>query len=158
MNNKINQITILISQIQNAHNSELTVAQEWMLEHVKDPELKKKVPKLSVVAYHILDTLSQHQELTGIKIAQELGVTRGGITRAARKMQDEKLIVAVRHEDNKKNIYYQLTPEGQKIARLHAEMHQELYRQLQEKISTDFTSDELDSIIRFLSYIKDHVM
>ena len=72
MNNKINQITILISQIQNAHNSELTVAQEWMLEHVKDPELKKKVPKLSVVAYHILDTLSQHNELTGIKIAQEL--------------------------------------------------------------------------------------
>ena len=110
------------------------------------------------MAYHILDTLSQHNELTGIKIAQELGVTRGGITRAARKMQDEKLIVAVRHEDNKKNIYYQLTPEGQKIARLHAEMHQELYRQLQEKISTDFTSDELDSIIRFLSYIKDHVM
>ena len=43
MNNKINQITILISQIQNAHNSELTVAQEWMLDHVKDDDLKKTV-------------------------------------------------------------------------------------------------------------------
>lgn len=158
MNNKINQITILISQIQNAHNNELTVAQEWMLSHVKDNQLRQIIPKMSVISFHILDTLNKQSELTGIKIAQQLGVTRGGITRAARKMQDADLIYTTRHPDNKKNIYYRLTPKGQQLADLHSKMHAELYLQLQNKISDEFSNEELDSIIRFLEYIKENVI
>lgn len=157
MQHKINQITILISQIQSAHNSEVTVAQEWMIKHVTDPQLKQIIPKISVVGYHILDLLNAHSELTGIRISQELGVTRGGVTRAARKMKNEGLIDAVQHEDNKKNIYYRLTPLGRKLVRWHSKMHAELYQQLEKKIVSEFTVEELDTITRFLKEIKGHL-
>lgn len=157
MQHKINQITILISQIQSAHNSEVTVAQEWMIKHVTDPRLKQIIPKISVVGYHILDLLNAHSELTGIRISQELGVTRGGVTRAARKMKNEGLIDAVQHEDNKKNIYYRLTPLGRKLVKWHSKMHAELYQQLEKKIVSEFTVEELDTITRFLKEIKGHL-
>lgn len=158
MQNKINQITILISQIQNAHNSEITTAQAWMMEHVTDHQLKQLISKVSVVGYHVLDILSVNSELTGARIAKKLGVTRGGVTRAARKMVGEGLIEAVQHEDNKKNIYYQITKSGQKLVEWHTKMYDELYQQLEKKIEDEFTLEELDTIIRFLTEIKGHIM
>lgn len=158
MSNKIDQIAILVWQIQNAHNGKLTVAQEWMLKNTQDDELKKIIPKMSIVAYHLLEVLVHNKELTGIKIAQQLGVTRGGVTRAAQKMRNEGVITAVQHKDNKKNIYYRLTVKGKRLAQLHAKMHDELYQQLHEKIAAEFTDEELDTIIRFLSEIKDNII
>lgn len=158
MQSKINQITILISQIQSAHNNELTTAQAWMMGHVTDHQLRQLVPKVSVVGYHILDLLSDNSELTGIRIAQKLGVTRGGVTRAARKMKNEGLIDAVQHKDNKKNIYYRITKNGQHLVEWHTKMYVELYQRLERKIENEFTTEELDTIIRFLTEIKGHIM
>lgn len=158
MSNKIDQITILVWQIQNSHNGELTIAQEWMLKNVQDQKLRRIIPKISIVAYHILEVLVNNKELTGVKIAEQLGVTRGGVTRATQKMRNAELITAIQHKDNKKNIYYRLTDQGKRLAHLHTKMHEELYQQLQEKIVAEFTDEELDTIIRFLSEIKDNVI
>lgn len=152
---KINQIAILISQIQN-NNTELSIAKRWMLDHNSDLQLTKIIPKLSVVAFHILDILSTHKELNGIKLAELLGVTRGGVSRATQKLLKEKLIVALHHPNNKKNIYYQLTVKGQKMEHLHQQMHTELYDEIQTKISSKFSIEELNIIIQFLTYIKNY--
>lgn len=153
--NKINKITILISQIQN-NNTKLSIAKGWMLIHNTDPKLEKIINKLSVLSFHILDVLISHQELTGIKIAELLGVTRGGVSRAIQKLQNEELIITIQHDNNKKNIYYQLTSKGQKIGHLHQKMHTKLYKQIQTKISNNFSVKELDIIIKFLTDIKDY--
>lgn len=152
---KINQIAILISQIQN-NNTELSIAKKWMLNHNSDFQLTEIIPKLSVVAFHILDVLSSHKELNGIEIAELLGVTRGGVSRATQRLQKEELIVALHHPDNKKNIYYQLTVKGQKMESLHQQMHTELYEEIQTKISSKFSVEELNIIIHFLTYIKSY--
>lgn len=157
MDSKINQITILVSQIQNVRTSKLTTAQTWMSEHVDDSKLKQIIPTLTVVGFHMLDLLDEQTELTGAKIAQKLGVTRSTITRAAQKMLIQELLITTQHDDNKKNIYYKLTNKGIKLAKLHQEMDKNLYWELQDKISTEFSEVELDAIIRFLTYIKDHM-
>lgn len=156
--NQINQISILISQIQHQNNESATVGQQWMLKHLTDTKFEKIITKISVVAYHILDALNPDAELTGSQLAEQLMVTRSGITRAARTLQKFSLITAVRHPDNKKNIYYRLTADGQILAQLHGEMHAELYAEVQNQISNDFSEEELDSIIRFLTYIQKSII
>ena len=152
---KINQIAILISQVKN-RNTELSVAKRWMLNHNSDPQLTKIISNLSVVAFHILDILSTHKELTGIEIAELLGVIRGSVSRAAQKLQNDKLIIATQHSNNKKNIFYQITIKGQKIIHLHHEMYTAIYKKIQTKISSTFSVEELNIIIKFLTYIKNY--
>lgn len=151
---QIHKISILISQIQDANKNRLTNAKEWMLKHTTNENIKVIISKLSVVSFHIMDILKKYNELNGIEIANILGINRGTVTRSAYKMKKLNLIFCVQHIDNKKNIYYQLTQNGQLIAQLHSKMNDELYKKLQLKVSNKFSFEELDNIIKFLICIK----
>ena len=155
--NKIDQLTILISQIQNERNRKNTRAQEWMMKHTKNKYERNIILQLSVVSFHILDKLDDNNELTGAELARMLGVTKGGITRAIKKMKELELVNSVQHIDNKKNIYYKITVKGNTITKFHKQMLRELYEQTRLKIDSEFSEKELDIIIKFLTYIQKHL-
>lgn len=148
--NKINQISILISQIQNTNNNNLSKAKKWMLSHNNVQQLTNTIYKLSVIDFHILDTLNNNEELIGSEIAKKLGITRGGVSRATRRMKKEDLIIDVHHCDNQKNIYFKLTSKGKKLAQLHQQMNDELYKKLQSQIASKYSLQELEIIANFL--------
>lgn len=117
--NKVNEKTInkirhtielLRVQHSNIHGSQ---EQQWIQEHLTDKKLKQEVLNLSIVAFHILSVLESGEQ-TGIEIAEKINVTRGGVTRAAKKLLQYGLITAVKHPDDKKKIYYSLTSNGKK--------------------------------------------
>lgn len=64
-------------------------------------------------------------------------ITRGGVSRAAYKLNEFQLITLVHQADNHKNVYYHLTSEGKEIAEIHDLMHQEL-----KKVSENHYSNE----------------
>lgn len=71
----------------------------------------------------MLSALTTNEPQTGIELARQLKVTRGGVTRAAKKLVAADLIVGEKQPTNQKNIYYRLTPAGAAIARVHDQMH-----------------------------------
>ncbi|MBB1079198.1 MarR family transcriptional regulator [Limosilactobacillus sp. STM2_1] len=140
-------IQLLRAEHSNIHGSK---EQQWIQEHITDQQLKKIVLNLSIVSFHILSVL-ENGELTGIEIAEKLSVTRGGITRAAKKLLQYQLITAKKHTDNQKKLYYSLTDQGRAVALVHDEMHRTIKKQIVAKLVTKYSDQELQVVADFLT-------
>lgn len=58
----INTISQTISKIRAQHgNVHGSQEQQWMEKHVTDPKLKEVVPKLSIIAFHILSAIEDDE-------------------------------------------------------------------------------------------------
>lgn len=126
-----------------------TAEQGWIAHHLTDPQLADTARKLSIIAFHVLSAL-EAGERTGIDLAKELQVTRGGVTRAAKKLERAQLINASHHEDDRKKIYYSLTANGRQIAQVHDQMHQHLKTTLMTAMTAKYNEEQLRLVAQFL--------
>ncbi|WP_268913622.1 MarR family winged helix-turn-helix transcriptional regulator [Lentilactobacillus sp. SPB1-3] len=140
-------ISIIRSESVNGRGAQ---EQKWLQSHLEKPKLRSAVTQLSIVSLHILSGLQEH-ELTGIELAEQLNVTRGGITRAAKKLAEAGLIKISRKPDDKKKIYYSLTEDGAKIASVHDEMHRTLNKRMTQKIISKYSDSELKNATKLIS-------
>lgn len=146
----IEQIIAKIGKIKSQKsNSSLSKERQWILAQLKNPDLATVVSGLSIVALHLLSEL-QSGEKTGIQLAKELDVTRGGVTRAAKTLLESNLINANKHPDDQKKIFYELTPQGQEVAAVHTQLHQKMKQELGEKIASKYTTEDLNLVAKFL--------
>lgn len=129
---------------------DVTTEQKWIQQRLDDERLRALVPKLSVVSIHIATALLAG-ELTGIELARQLNVTRGGVTRAAKSLLKYQLVVGQKHPDDQKKIFYSLTPEGQKLAIVHQQMHEQMDQTFTEKMNQRYTSAELAKFSQMLA-------
>lgn len=151
-NTTANHIYELIQQMQSNRQSDHgSKEQQWIIKHLDDPQLQQIIPKLSIVALHILSALEHSTQQTGIELANTLKVTRGGITRAAKKLLNYDLIVAHKLPDNQKNLYYSITPQGKKIAIIHDQMHHTLKTDLINRVTNKYSEKELIIVNNFLA-------
>lgn len=116
--------------------------QKWLQNQLSDENLKTMIPQLSIIALHILSGL-EAEKLTGVALADRLAVTRGGITRAAKKLIQMGLIQATKKPDDQKKIYYSLTAKGRVIAQSHDKMHETLKAQVIDKVTEKYKDAEL---------------
>lgn len=140
------RITLLRSQHNNVHGSQ---EQQWIQDHLNDDHLQTIVMHLSIIAFHTLSAL-EDGEKTGIELANQLQVTRGGVTRAAKKLLSYDLVAATQHPDDRKKIYYSLTNSGKTLARVHDQMHAEIRNKLVDRLSAAYSDQELQIVAKFL--------
>lgn len=146
----VDDIYQTILKIRSEHtNDRGSAEQQWIQEHLNDAVLQKIAAKLSIVSFHILSALEEG-EATGIELAAKLGVTRGGVSRAAKKLAEYHLISAFKHNDDRKKIFYSLTASGQKIAHVHDEIHQSVKKQLVKQLTEKYSEEELKIVADFL--------
>lgn len=144
------EITKMIKLIRTSRSSvHGSQEQQWIEHQLSDDRLKEAVANLSIIALHILSALEE-AELTGIELAQRLAVTRGGVTRAAKKLLEYDLVHAGKHPDDQKKIYYSLTTAGRKIAVVHDRMHEELRATVTKKLLAKYSDEDLEVVSRFL--------
>ncbi|KRM82111.1 transcriptional regulator [Limosilactobacillus coleohominis DSM 14060] len=145
---KIQQtIQLLRAEHNNIHGSK---EQQWIKSHLDDQELGKIILDLSIVSFHVLSAL-ESGELTGIEISERIGVTRGGVTRAAKKLLQNQLIIAQKHPDNQRNIYYSLTDRGEKLALVHDEMHESIKKKVVTQLVAKYSEQDLQIVADFLN-------
>ncbi|WP_251547756.1 MarR family transcriptional regulator [Limosilactobacillus caecicola] len=141
----------LLRQVRTNQSDTGSQEQKWIINHLSDPKLRAMVPHLSIIALHILSALQTQNVQTGIALAESLGVTRGGITRAAKKLLQYGLVTTEKLPNNQKNIYYQLSPQGRTIAQVHDQMHQTLEQRFADKINAKYSAAELKIVTSFLN-------
>ena len=146
--------TDLLSLIEQLRSQGDSSSQEknWIQAHLTDPQLTQLIPSLSIVALHILSSL-EIEDQTGIDLANHLHVTRGGVTRAAKKLIANNLVQSFKHADDQKRIYYSLTNQGKEVAKVHDQMHHELKRKFEKFIKDNYSLADLNLIGNFLENI-----
>lgn len=127
-----------------------TLEQQWILRQFADENLTDEVMNCSVVALHILSNLTE-KDLTGIELAANLSVTRGAITRAAANLTKYDMVKLYQKDTDKKKIFYQLTDKGRQVALIHDKMHEKIDEIFDEQIFSNYTDDEKQLILRFLT-------
>ncbi|MBP1990176.1 MarR family transcriptional regulator [Paenibacillus eucommiae] len=73
---------------------------------------------------HVIDCIGNHEPINSTAIAEKMELSKASITKIGSKLLEDGLVKRSQLKENKKEIYFRLTPKGKKIFDLHQKMHQ----------------------------------
>lgn len=100
-----------------------------------------------------LETIARFPDKNVSSLSAQLGITKGAVTQLVSKLYQKDLILEVQREDNKKEKYYRLTPQGERVVAGHHDFHKEANERLCDFMKT-LSPMESAAIYRFLEFIK----
>lgn len=107
---------------------------------------------INLAEAHCIDKIGSMDYANVTKVAAEMGMTRGAISKISKKLLNKKLIDSYQKPDNNKEIYFCLTEQGQKVYIEHKKCHAQA-RQEKLAILSTYSEDEQSIILRFLNDI-----
>ena len=78
---------------------------------------------------HLIDMAGRFPEENLKSLAERLGVTKGAISQMVSKLEGKGYFFRVKRDENKKNVFLELTPEGREIFSWHTELHNRLHQE-----------------------------
>ncbi|EPZ49203.1 MarR family winged helix-turn-helix transcriptional regulator [Alicyclobacillus acidoterrestris] len=112
---------------------------------------------MTIVAIHVLDAIGKLGPVNGATVASYLGITRGAVTKIARRFLRQGLIEKNFLPDNKKEVHFTLTALGMEFFKAHHELHDKLQNQWSMYLDK-YDAAELQTIVRFLSELAEFGM
>ena len=115
---------------------------------------------INLTEVHCIDWIGTIAHANVTKIANEMGMTRGAISKISKKLLNKDFIESYQRQDNNKEIYYRLTESGQRVYDEHKKRHNQAK---QEKLSLleIYSEYEQSIILRFLNdinHLHDNIM
>ncbi|MGX7418384.1 MarR family transcriptional regulator [Carnobacterium gallinarum] len=123
--------------------------------------LNKNKMEVSLQGYqssevHCIEYIGKHVDANVTKLAEAFYMTRGAMSKVTRKLINKDLIESYQKPENKKEIYFRLTEQGQKVFTLHEELHEE-FRQRDQVVFEEITDEQYDTMLRFIENYKQHL-
>lgn len=109
----------------------------------------------NVTSVHVLDCIGNHEPINNTNIAEKMNLSKASITKISTHLLKEGFIKRSQLKDNKKEVYYSLTPKGRHIYEVHAILHQMMEQRFIESMDS-FSESELQAVIKFLQFMIDH--
>jgi DNA-binding MarR family transcriptional regulator len=107
---------------------------------------------INLAEVHCIDWIGMIDHANVTKVANEMGMTRGGISKISQKLLNKGLIESYQRPENNKEIYYRLTKDGQHVYNEHKKCHSKAKQEKLSLLST-YSDQEQVTILRFLSDI-----
>lgn len=98
---------------------------------------------------HVVDIIGSKIDVNGIKLAKDLDMTRGAISKIIAKLKDKGAVETYQKKDNKKEIYYNLTDYGQEIYNSHKKAHMD-WEKREKEFFKEIKLNELEIVDEFL--------
>jgi DNA-binding MarR family transcriptional regulator len=115
---------------------------------VAQRESIEKIPQ-HLTAVHMIDCIGKHEPINNTGIAEAMNLSKASITKIGNKLLEEGFVKRTKMNDNKKESYFRLSPQGKKIFELHERLHvqeaERFYRTLDK-----YSEAELKAIQQFL--------
>lgn len=119
----------------------------------KKVQLEKFKMKESLKGYqpsevHCIEFIGRNEDSNVTKLAESFYVTRGAISKISKKLMKKGLIESYQKPDNKKEIYFRLTPQGEAINKVHEELHKE-FQERDKAVFEQVTEEQFDIMLSF---------
>ncbi|MFT8352321.1 MarR family transcriptional regulator [Clostridium saccharoperbutylacetonicum] len=105
---------------------------------------------------HYIECIGRNVEPNVTKLAESLYMTRGAISKMTKKLIEKGIIESYQKPDNKKEIYFKLTEQGQKIYKLHDKLHKE-FQERDKVVFEKVTEEQFDSMLTFINKYSEHL-
>jgi len=103
---------------------------------------------------HTLCAIGTVQKINITTLAVRLGITKGAVSRLAKKLVAKGLIEKYRQSGNEKEILVRLTPRGQKAYHAHEKYHKTAFARVIREVK-GMDSDQTAFLLRFLKLVED---
>ncbi|MFS0725201.1 MarR family transcriptional regulator [Paenibacillus sp. 1P07SE] len=80
----------------------------------------------NLTSVHVIDCIGNNEPINNTSIAEKMNLSKASISKISNKLLQEGFIKRRQMVDNKKEVYFTLSPEGKKIFEVHAAMHEVL--------------------------------
>ncbi|KWX71903.1 MarR family winged helix-turn-helix transcriptional regulator [Paenibacillus jilunlii] len=105
---------------------------------------------------HCIESIGKNVDSNVTKLAESLYMTRGAISKITKKLTEKGLIESYQKPDNKKEIYYRLTEQGEVVNKIHEELHKE-FQERDKAVFEHLTEEQLDSMLNFMEKYSRHL-
>ena len=105
---------------------------------------------------HSIEYIGKNPDSNVTRLAEAFYQTRGGISKITKKLMQKGMIESYQKPDNKKEIYFRLTPQGESIYQIHAKLHME-FNARDKAVFEQMTDEESAVILDFLGNYSRHL-
>jgi DNA-binding MarR family transcriptional regulator len=105
---------------------------------------------------HYIESIGRNGDSNVTKLAESFYMTRGAISKMAKKLIKKGVIESYQKPDNKKEIYFRLTEQGQGIYKIHEDLHNE-FQERDKAVFEQVTEEQFDSMLRFVEKYNWHL-
>ncbi|MFC5451269.1 MarR family transcriptional regulator [Paenibacillus aestuarii] len=105
---------------------------------------------------HCIEYIGKHVDSNVTKLAESLYMTRSAISKITKKLMEKDLIESYQKPDNKKEIYFKLTEQGEAINQIHEELHSE-FEERDKAVFEQVTEAQFDKVLNFLKTYSQHL-
>lgn len=124
------------------------------LDALNRPQMEEVLPQLTHSEVELLDLIATIAQPNVTKLAEKMYMTRGAISKLAKKLTIKGYIEVYQLPSNKKERYFQLTVAGEKIVAIHEQMNQKFQMRDAEIFEALSETEEKAVLAFFERYIK----
>ena len=124
--------------------------------HRNKPEMEKEFAGFTLNELEVIEHIGKIPDPNVTKLANASYMTRGAISKLTKKLIARGIINTYQSEENKKEIYFQLTPIGQKIRNRHEQLHQK-WVQRDAAVFENMSKEEFDTVFRFIGRYREFI-
>ena len=124
----------------------------WLNKSKMEDSLKGYKPS----EVHCIEYIGKNVDSNVTKLAESLYMTKGAISKITKKLIEKDFIESYQKSDNKKEIYFRLTEQGEVIYKVHEELHKE-FRERDKAVFEQVTEEQIDSMLGFVKKYSGHL-
>ena len=94
----------------------------------------------NMTTIHVISCIGHDEPINNTGIAKKMNLSKANITKISSKLLKEGLIKRFQLTDNKKEIYFRLTPSGKQVFELHEKFYQQKVDQFSRFLDLVFNS------------------
>ena len=105
---------------------------------------------------HCIEYIGRNSDTNVTKLAESFYMTNGAISKLTKKLIKKGIIESYQKPDNKKEIYFRLTSQGEAINKTHDELHRE-FQERDKVVFEQVTEEQFDSMLNFVEKYTKHL-
>ncbi|WP_156857461.1 MarR family transcriptional regulator [Oceanobacillus sp. AG] len=108
----------------------------------------------NMTSVHVIDCIGNNEPINNTSIAEKMNLSKASISKISSNLIKEGYIKRSQMNDNKKEVYFYLSPKGRQIFELHTMMHEKIERRF-INVFDSFSESELQASLKFFQTMID---